>query len=188
MKSANPTFIPGRPARTLNLFKPKPGKSLVRNVIVMWVAVFMAIAPIVGARADSGAMVIQYEFSLNKKAKFRQLNLAYQNYSGLGATQSTYTGETARPGVVIPLYSLDTRSPGLFNLLFDEERRLYTFGLDSSESNDSKKGSTGVALLLVGVLGGLTIYAINEAKKDGCSNAAIGLSFVTGSDTQWCED
>ena len=188
MKSVDPKIIPRRPARTLNLFEQKPGISLGRNVIVMWVAVFMAIAPIVGARADSGAMVIQYEFSLNKKAKFRQLNLAYQNFSGLGATQSTYTGETARPGVVIPLYSLDTRSPGLFNLLFDEERRLNTFGLDSSESNDSKKGSAGVVLLLVGVVGGLTYYAISEAKKHGCSNGEIGLSFVIGSDTQWCQD
>jgi hypothetical protein len=188
MKSVNPTFIPGPPPRALNLFKPKPGKSLVRNVIITWVTVFMSIAPIIGVRADGGAMVIQYEFSLNKKAKFRQLNFAYQDFSGLGAKQSTYTGETARPGVVIPLYSMDTRSPGLINLLFTEERQLNTFGLDSSESNDSKKGSTGVVLLLVGVMGGLAYYAISEAKKGGCSDGEIGLSFVTGSDTYWCED
>lgn len=187
MKSVKPTLIPGYTARTLYSLKPKSGRSLVQNVFAMWVTIFMAIAPITGAMADGGALAIQYEFSLNKKVRFRQVNLAYRNFSGLDATQSTYTGETARPGAVVPLYSMDTRSPGLINLLFGEKGR-YTPGLNSNESNDSKKRSAGAALLLIGVLGGLTVYAVSEAQKSGCSDGEIGLSFVLGSDTEWCAD
>lgn len=189
MKPVSSTFFYGNTVRTLNLIKWQYQKSFFRNVTTMWVAAFMAIAPMIGARADGGAMVIQYEFSLNKKAKFRQINLAYRSFSEFGSTQPFHSGETAGPGVIIPLYSINTRSPGMFNLLFDSEWQQNAFGLDTSESNDSKIGSTIAALLITGGVVGLVAYAVSEASENGCSDGEIGLSLLTpGGNLDWCQD
>ncbi len=165
-------------------------KSVFRKLIVICITAIMITMPITGVWADGGIMAIQYEFSLNKKLKFRQLNLTYQINSRFAEKQSSYSDETTSTGINIPLFSMGDRSPGLFNLLLNEERQLVTLGEESSESNSPSKMSAGGVLIFVGVLG-LLVYSINEDLKDGCSGTEIAISVLATQgygNSDWCRD
>lgn len=142
-----------------------------RKLSATCLALVLAIAPIVGARADDGYMVMQVQFDLNKKAQFRQINMAYQE--GVGTSLWSYYGETLKSGVVVPLYSLDIRNPGLFNqLLFNR--------LDEPESEDeNEKPKTSIRAVLSGILGAgiIAAYAYATGKcVDDISNGVTDSS------------
>ena len=163
-------------------------KSVFRKLIVIFITAIMITIPITGVWADGGITAIQYEFSLNKKPKFRSFNIAYQSNTGFTERQSSYSGETTSTGINIPFFSIGDRSPGLINLLLNEERQLIMLGEESSESNSRSNPSAGDVLLLVGVLG-LVAYSINEDLKDGCSGTEIIISSLGPSgNTDWCKD
>ncbi len=178
----------GQVSAPINILAIGDRKSVFRDMIVICITAIMITLPTTGVWADGGFMAIQYEFSLNKKLKFRQLNLAYKNNSGFTENQSSYSGETIGTSINIPLFSMGDRPPGLFNLLLNDERQLTAFGIESSESNGSSKPSAGNVLLFIGVLG-IVAYSINEDLKDGCSGTEIAISVLApGGNTDWCRD
>jgi len=156
MKLTKQVFLSGQKLTPDNEWSPVSQKSLMRKLIVTSLAVTLATAPVVGALADDGFMVMQMEFNLDKKPGFRQLNLAYQE--GFGTSQWFYPGEAAKPGIVIPLYSMNPRTPGLFN------------SLDSPESEEDDEPKPGIGAVLGALLGlGLLAayaYATGKCIKD----------------------
>ena len=71
--------------------------------------------PVARLHAEDRYLVIQYQFQLSKKPKFRQLNPA--NQEGVGSNLWTYSSESGKPAIIVPLYSTNPRRPGLFNSL-----------------------------------------------------------------------
>ena len=94
-------------------------QSIFRKIIVGVIALSLSAIPVTGAVAGEGYILMQAEFGLSKMPKFRQLNLAYQDQSGL---TNTFDFDPYRSSiVVVPLYSTMRGDTGLFNRL-DEEK------------------------------------------------------------------
>lgn len=178
MKSTKQVTTPGNSNPSLDAGTPKSRHSLARKVIVMCLALTIVKPPVTGALADEGHMMMQYEFELSKKPKFRQINLAYRyNFDG---TTAFYHGEAAAPGVVLPLYSLNPHTPGLLNRLDGEK---------SDKDGEAKMGIGAVLGTLLG-LGLIAAYAYTGVKciQDissydyyGDSDAASGACDAFGS-------
>lgn len=157
----------GRKGSAINKLKPAPHKIFVRKLLATCLAITMTTVPITRTLADGNFTVLQYEFSLEKKPEFRQLNLSFQY--DYGEPHSHHRGEVRESGPALPLYSKDSRIPGLFNLLNN----------DSGETSDSNTGQMVVAYVaLVGLLG-LMYYV----EKERCKNEEVTSTFdawVTG--------
>ena len=96
--------------------------------------------------------MMQYEFALGKKPGFRQLNLVYQD--NFGETESFDPGYVEKSSVAIPLYSMNPRTPGIFNRLEDDQ---------SGEEDESKVDIRAVVSGLV-VLGVIALYTYAAVK------------------------
>ena len=105
------------------------------------------------AVAGEGYMLMQTEFELSKKPKFRQLNFAYQD--NFGASTNFGIGQANRRSVVIPLYSNTPGTSGLLNRLDDEvkHKEKVTFG---------QVVLTGLGLVVVGAY----MYGVVRCVKD----------------------
>ena len=151
----------GRKGSAINVSKPMPRILFVRKLLATCLAITMTTVPIARTLADGNFTVLQYEFSLGKKPEFRQLNLSFQY--DYGEPLSRRPGEVRESGPVIPLYSKDSRIPGLFNFLNNE----------SGETSDSNTGKMVVAYIaLVGLLG-LMYYV----EKERCKNEEVSSTF-----------
>ena len=96
-------------------------QSIFRKIIVGVIALSLSAIPVTGAVAGEGYILMQAEFGLSKMPKFRQLNLAYQDQSGL---TNTFDFDPYRSSiVVVPLYSTMRGDTGLFNRLDEEEKQ-----------------------------------------------------------------
>lgn len=84
-----------------------------RKIILLCLTLSLVNTHAAGALADGGAVVMQYEFTLSNKPKFRQFNLAYRG--DLGPIHSFGAAHVGASGMVVPLYSLNPQTPGLFN-------------------------------------------------------------------------
>lgn len=165
-----------------------PGFSTVRKLTVFCIVAILAMVPVTRSHADGAGMFIQYELSFQKKPKFRQFNISYGNNPGIGRIQHHEYGDFHDSGINVPIFSVGAHSPGLVNNIFDQERKLTPFALDSSSSADGDVGSTIASLVSTVVVLGLTAYAAKEASDDGCSDGEIALSFLSNSDLDWCRD
>jgi hypothetical protein len=118
----------------------------------VWLCILLIVVPVPQAAAQEGYLVMQYEFSLSKKPRFRQLNLAYQDNAGTASTLGEW--QAPQDMMRIPLYSRDPGVPGLFNRLDDNDE----------EGDDKSGGAFGQVLAVmlgVGVIG-LYVYAAGK--------------------------
>ena len=148
----------------------KPGQRFALRVTSTFLSLALITTPLAGAFAGDGYMVMQYQFELSQKPRFRQLNLTYQE--GVEASQWSYHGD-AKPGIVVPLYSMDPRKPGLFNRLDEPDSQ--------GEQGDKKTGIGAILSAILGV-GVLAAYAyatgkcfedIGDAKNESAACDAV---------------
>lgn len=175
MKSVCQSSIASPSNPTVSYDPPSTPRNMMRKIVVTGLTISMVAGPVTAAWADEGFMVMQYEFALSKKPEFRQLNLAYQG--GFGATRSFEFEQSKQPSVVIPLYSTDSKKPGLFNRFDDAE---------AEEDGGSKIGIGAVLGALLG-LGVVAAYAYAAGK---CTKYFLdGPDFYgePDSDSHYCE-
>lgn len=155
--------------------QPTPKLNIARKFVVACLTITMVLGPISGAVADEGFMVMQYEFELSEKPKFRQLNLAWQD--NFGAIQSFEFEQSKKPNVVIPLYSTNPKRPGLFNRL------------DSADTEEGKRSKISVGAV-VSTLVGLGVLAAYAYAAGKCTKHFLdGPDFYgePDSDYRYCE-
>jgi hypothetical protein len=104
-----------------NLRRLASEQSISRKFVVGVIALSLSAIPVTGAVAGEGYILMQAEFGLSKIPKFRQLNLAYQDQSGL---TKTFDLDPYRSSIVaVPLYSSKRGDTGLFNRLHKVEKQ-----------------------------------------------------------------
>ena len=154
------------PQKRINGAKSGPSvnatqRLLSRQLTATCLALTLATIPFSQAWADGGYMVMQFQFELSSKPNFRQLNMAYQE--GVARTHWAYYGESRKPGILVPLYSMNPREPGLFNeLLFNR------LGKPGAEEEEGKPG--GIRAVVSAILGAGIIaayaYATGKCVED----------------------
>ena len=157
MKTTKKRLAGEKTGSTFNVKQRNPGKLLSRRITSTCLALTLATTPFSWAWADAGYMVMQFQFELSSKPIFRQLNMAYQE--GVARSQWAYYGESGKPGILVSLYSMNPREPGLFNeLLFNR--------LEKPESEEEEGKPGGIRAVLSAILGAgiIAAYAYASGK------------------------
>ena len=152
MKTTHPTATHGMHPRSAGT--RRTGSLLLRGLSAIVIAVSVTAIPVSTASAAEGYMLMQTEFDLGKKPRFRQLNLAYQgNFS---TTSTFWLGQKKQRSIAIPLWGTTPGAPGLLNHLEEQVEQKEKVTL----------GSAAMTVLGVGLVGAYiygTVRCIKEA-------------------------